>query len=575
MKSEGEPDSGGLRATIIAAVATSTFEMYDFMVFGFLATFIGTNFFPSSGSKMVRTLEAFSTYSAAFFMRPLGGAIFGKIGDEVGRKKALVLSTALMAIPSLLIGLLPSYATVEHWLGPGFGVTTTVCLCCLRLLQGLALGGQLSGSYVLLVERAPKHQRGFHGALVSAASAVGAGMASGVVALVAALVPGTSSMEKWGWRLPFLIGGAIAPVSIFTALHFTPQDPRRHHAASGEKTPLLGGETSPSKTATDSRRLATSSSSTSSLRVNGNGPLSIVLGRERRRMVLMIGSLAGSACCYYFKVWMLTYLATLAEIVSYHEAALVSTATLFIELPLYPFMGWLADSSAEEARRSASSVASRTSASSFYERLLQHPHYLRSSFIVIGQLCLGIFSPLMYFWLRSLPSSSDAISKQPGSALGGVIATQLLWSIGLCLTSGNLGAFEVETWLLLKEGSCAKTAHVEDGHPSVDDLKVASKTAAATTSIATQYQHYTNDVKTRYQDDDDDVDFVYTGVAIGHNVVMAVFGGLVPTVATALFAFRHGRYPILPFLYVSTICALSLGAHLIRFRDWQLDRSPS
>ena len=292
-------------------------------------------------------------------------------------------------------------------------------------------------------------------------------------------------------------------------------------------------------------------------------------------MVLMIGSLAGSACCYYFKVWMLTYLATLADIVSYHEAAFISTATLFIELPLYPFIGWLADSSAEGARRSASSVAFRTDAPIFYKRLMQHPHYLRSSFIAIGQFCLGVFSPLMYFWLRSLHSSSKAISNQPGSVLGGVIAMQLLWSIGLCLTSGNLGAFEVETWLLLKEGSCAKTAHVEDRHPSVDDLNVASKTGAATTSTAAQYQHYTNDVKTRYQDDNDDVDFVYTGVAIGHNVVMTVFGGLVPTIATALFAFRNGRYPMLPFLYVSAICALSLAAHFIRFRDWQLDKSPS
>ena len=161
----------GLWAAVVAATATSSFEMYDFMVFGYLAPFVGEHFFPSSSSsgRLTRTLEAFSTYSAAFFMRPLGGVLFGRIGDRLGRRAALIRSTALMAGPSLLIGLLPSYYAADDgtffssWLPlssgrGGWGPLATWCLVALRLLQGLALGGQLSGSYVLLVERAPKRE---------------------------------------------------------------------------------------------------------------------------------------------------------------------------------------------------------------------------------------------------------------------------------------------------------------------------------------------------------------------------------------------------------------------------------
>ena len=327
-------------ATVVAAVATSSFEMYDFMIFGYLASFIGDSFFPPSSSKLLRLTQAFATYSAAFFMRPIGGVIFGRIGDRQGRKAALVRSTALMAVPSLLIGLLPTYDQLDAWVG--WGLAATLSLVLLRLLQGIALGGQLAGSYVLLVERAPRHQRGFFGAVVSSASATGAGVASGVVAIAAAV--SGEAMGRWGWRLPFLLGGVCAPLTILAALHFHDDD---HHGGGGgggggggslEKAPLLAGASGHSS----SEDMDKSDEGVYNGRnPNGGGgvgggdgggnPLFIVVGRERRRLVLMIGSLAASAGCYYFKVWMLTYLASLAQLVSFHQAALVSSATLLLE----------------------------------------------------------------------------------------------------------------------------------------------------------------------------------------------------------------------------------------------------
>ncbi len=167
---------------MLAAMTTSLFEMYDFQVhflfsflrrichlycvnifiqvYGYLASFIGDSFFPANADSSVGLIEAFGTYSAAFLMRPLGGLYFGRIGDRVGRRSALIKSTLLMALPSLLIGVLPSYSRIGVW--------ATLALVACRMAQGFALGGQLTGSYLVLVESAPPGRRGFYGAFSSA-----------------------------------------------------------------------------------------------------------------------------------------------------------------------------------------------------------------------------------------------------------------------------------------------------------------------------------------------------------------------------------------------------------------------
>lgn len=156
-------------------------------VYGYLASFVAGNFFSASVSSNLSLIEAFGTYSAAFLMRPLGGLYFGRIGDSEGRHSALVQSTALMAVPSLLMGILPTYDRI--------GATATWAVVACRMAQGFALGGQLTGSYVLMVEAAPPNRRGFYGSLVSAAASVGAALASGVS--VAAHAPPEVRPRLW------------------------------------------------------------------------------------------------------------------------------------------------------------------------------------------------------------------------------------------------------------------------------------------------------------------------------------------------------------------------------------------
>lgn len=139
-----------------------TLFRYDFAVYGLLAPEIGATFFPQS-SKELQLVNSFGVYLAAFIMRPIGAILFGEIGDRlVGRKHALVFSILLITIPSVLMGVLPGY---KVW-----GFVSPVLLVLLRMLQGLSVGGQLAGSYVLSIEQSSSRSRGFRGSVCDASS---------------------------------------------------------------------------------------------------------------------------------------------------------------------------------------------------------------------------------------------------------------------------------------------------------------------------------------------------------------------------------------------------------------------
>ena len=148
--------------TILTHCFASLFQRYDFAVYGLLAPEIGSSFFPKS-SKELQLINSFGVYLAAFLMRPLGAIFFGEMGDRiVGRKNALVFSIVLITVPSILMGLLPGYHT-WGWIAP-------VLLVLLRMMQGLSVGGQLAGSYVLSIEQSSSRNRGFRGSVCDASS---------------------------------------------------------------------------------------------------------------------------------------------------------------------------------------------------------------------------------------------------------------------------------------------------------------------------------------------------------------------------------------------------------------------
>ena len=178
----------------VSSMVGTTIEWYDFFIYGAAAALIFNKLFFPNLDPLTGVLAAFATYAVGFIGRPLGGIVFGHFGDKVGRKSMLMLTLILMGIPTILIGLLPTYETIGYW--------ATVCLVILRFVQGMAMGGEWGGAVLMAVEHAPEGKKGFWGSLPQASAGAGLMLASIALALVS-LLP-ESALFSWGWRLPFL-----------------------------------------------------------------------------------------------------------------------------------------------------------------------------------------------------------------------------------------------------------------------------------------------------------------------------------------------------------------------------------
>ena len=193
------------RRAVTAAVVGNVLEWYDFAVYSFLAGIIGKTFFPS-GDPSAELLASFAVFGVGFLARPLGAVVIGRIGDVKGRKTALLLTIFLMAIGTVLMGVAPSYASV--------GIAGPAVILVARLMQGFSAGGEWGGSTAFIVEWAPDGKRGWYGSFQQMSVAAGLLLGSGTAALLSTALP-AGTMEAWGWRVPFLLGGLLGPVGLW------------------------------------------------------------------------------------------------------------------------------------------------------------------------------------------------------------------------------------------------------------------------------------------------------------------------------------------------------------------------
>jgi MHS family proline/betaine transporter-like MFS transporter len=205
-------------------------EWYDFALYGYLAGIIAPVFFPSA-APTASLVATYGIFAAGFLMRPLGAAVFGWFGDRFGRARTMQISVAMMALPTLLLGLLPTYAQI--------GLLAPVLLVLVRILQGLSVGGEFSSSATYLVETAPEGKRGLIGSWANIGSMTGSLLGVGAAALVTNLFP-PDTLGNWAWRLPFL-GGAVlgaTAIAIRRNLH-TSERFRQHHDSRETTSPLI------------------------------------------------------------------------------------------------------------------------------------------------------------------------------------------------------------------------------------------------------------------------------------------------------------------------------------------------
>ncbi len=203
-----QPNKDDIRRVVAASVIGATIEWYDFFLYGAVAGLVFNKLYFPANDPFISTLLAYTTFAIGFVARPLGGLIFGHLGDRIGRKSVLVATLLIMGVATVLIGLLPTYQQI--------GITAPILLVILRVLQGIGLGGEWGGAVLMAYEYAPDNKRGFYASLPQIGLAIGLCLSSGVVALLATLPD--ADFLAWGWRVAFVASILLVLVGLYIRL---------------------------------------------------------------------------------------------------------------------------------------------------------------------------------------------------------------------------------------------------------------------------------------------------------------------------------------------------------------------
>jgi MFS family permease len=293
----------GIWKVIGASSAGTLIEWYDFYIFGALATIISTQFFPQ-GNPTVAFLSTLAVFATGFIVRPFGAIVFGHIGDLVGRKYTFLLTLLLMGGSTFAIGLLPNY---ESW-----GIFAPILLVILRLVQGLALGGEYGGAATYVAEHSPDGRRGFYTSFIQTTATLGLFVALGVI-LVLRQTLGRETFEAWGWRLPFLLSIFLVLLSYYIRVKMA-------------ESPLFAKAKSEGK-------------------LSKNPLKESFLQPENRRLVILalFGATMGQGVVWYTGQFYALFFLQRAAGVEFVTANIIIAVALLLATPFFVFFGSLSD----------------------------------------------------------------------------------------------------------------------------------------------------------------------------------------------------------------------------------------
>ncbi|MGK5557635.1 MFS transporter [Actinomadura kijaniata] len=368
-----------------ASLIGTTIEWYDFFLYGSAAALVfGRLFFPAS-DPLTGVLLAFTSYALGFVARPLGGLVFGHFGDLLGRKRLLVCSLLLMGCCTFAMGLLPTYAEIGVW--------APVLLSLLRLLQGFALGGEWGGAVLIVSEHGGDRHRGFWASWPQAGAPGGNLLATGVLAALVAVQP-EAAFLAWGWRIPFLLSGALVLLGLWMRL-------------SVAETPIF----------LQARARAREQAAPG---VRRRAPMLEVLRTSRRQVLTAIGARVGENVSYYLLTsFLLVYVTTHLRLPrsTALNAVLVASAVHFAAIPLW---GALSDRAGRKPVTLVGSVGMTLWAFAFFALLDTRDPAMITLAVTVGLLLHGaMYGPQAAF----IAELFDTAVRYSGASVGAQLAS--------------------------------------------------------------------------------------------------------------------------------------------------------
>lgn len=383
--------------TAVTSLAVASIEWYDFFIYGTAAALVFPAVFFPSQDKIIGTLLSFATFGVAFVARPIGGVIFGHLGDTLGRRKALVSALAIMGVVTTGIGFLPSFATI--------GIAAPILLASLRFVQGIAVGGQQGGVVVLSTENIPPERRGFFGSFTSAGCPAGTILANLVFVIVLAAVPGPA-FDSWGWRLPFFINAPLIILGIILQL--------RMHDTSEFKNKAKSLDTK-----------------------GPRSPVLVTLVKYPKQVLLSAGCFMAINLNYYMFITFVVAYATNPEMLGLSKTTVLTSVLIAsgVQMLMIPFTGYLSDRWGRRRVFSAGAILLGLWAFAFWPLINTKSELALIAGLIVG---LGLLHSLMYGPQPAMFSESFSpevrysgvsIGMQIGAVLGGgvgpLIATAL------------------------------------------------------------------------------------------------------------------------------------------------------
>ncbi|NWJ41505.1 MAG: MHS family MFS transporter [Geothrix sp.] len=518
------------RMVIVASSVGTVFEWYDFYLYATLAPFFATLFFPK-GNDTAALLSAFAAYAAGFLVRPFGALVFGRIGDLIGRKYTFLVTIVVMGLSTFGVGLLPTFASIGWW--------APIIMVTLRLLQGLALGGEYGGAATYVAEHSAPNRRGYNTSWIQTTATVGFFLCLGII-LGCRTAMTKEAFATWGWRIPFWMSIFLLAVSVWIRLklHESPVFTKMKAEGKGSKAPL-----------TDSF---------------------LKYPNNKYALLALLGATAGQGVVWYTGQFYALFFLQITLKLDFKTTYMLIGASLLLGTPFFIFFGWLSD---KIGRLKIILAGCLIAALTFFPMFKALTHYVNpaletfqysTQITVAGDPKNETFNLFVGPWSKfsELDRVNDFFGKQGlnftkvAPEAGKMVVATLT---GKNPTTGQIVTTRVEGWSATSEATLKKTL-TELGYPKeADPTRVNYPMTLLILFVFLIYVTMVYGPIAAFLVELFPTNIRYTSMSLPYHIGNGWFGGMLPLIATAIVALKGNIYYGLWYPVIVALMTVVIG----------------